>query len=573
MPRTKFRYYFRCVAVAEKKGQAQILCPVTLYRARHNTMPSPKHPVRKLTIIAQDPAIRVAGEILTAQVDVPGEDLLPGPRGARVQVIDYDASIARLAPPARLPAAKDRFATASSSQLIACPAFHAQNVYAIAMRTLARFEFALGRRVGWGFSGHQLQIAPHAFAGPNAFYSPRDRTLAFGYFPGQSGTVFTCLSHDIVAHETVHALLDGLRRRYRDASSPDQAAFHEGFSDIAALLCVFSLPGVVVQLIGSRRVPVAALQEDALRQSVLFGLAEQMGSELAGVRGCPLRRSVELAASPRWLNDAEFQAPHRRGEILVAAVMNSFLEIWVRRLRSLGRDHVDRERVAEEAATTSSHLLTICIRGLDYAPPTDIMFSDFLSAILTADCEIQPDDSRYHYRRSLLKNFASYGIRPTSAGDHGAWEPPGDTFLTKRTHLESLQRSPEEVFGFLWQNRSTLGLYQDAYTAVQSVRPCSRIAPDGFLLRETVAEYVQTIKLRAAELRKLKIRTPSGMPPGHEVTLYGGGALIFDEFGQLKFHARNRIDNARRQTARLSYMWEQPHRDFAEIHRLRGGLP
>ena len=34
---------------------------------------------RKLTVIAQDPAIRLRGKILTTDLDVPAEVLLPGP--------------------------------------------------------------------------------------------------------------------------------------------------------------------------------------------------------------------------------------------------------------------------------------------------------------------------------------------------------------------------------------------------------------------------------------------------------------------------------------------------------------
>ena len=157
--------------------------------------PSARTPVlrkRKMRIIAQDPAIRVDGKILTAEVDVSAEELAPGPWGHRVHVIDFDASSNTLLKPLEYEKGKngeaiDPFRNASDSRLLNDPAFHAQNVYAIVMRTLARFEFALGRRVSWGFYGHQLKIAPHAFADANAFYSKNDQALVFGYFAGADG--------------------------------------------------------------------------------------------------------------------------------------------------------------------------------------------------------------------------------------------------------------------------------------------------------------------------------------------------------------------------------------------------
>src|SRR5688572_12807578 len=208
---------------------------------------------RRMTIVAQDPAVTdEQGRIVTAQVDIPAERLAPGPCGYRVHVIDYDSSSRTLYQPAvldPLPSDSDRpplFENPSNDVILGDPRFHAQNVYAIAMRILGRFEFALGRRVSWGFSSHQIKVAPHAFADANAFYSERDESLLFGYFPGSQGKpIFSCLSHDVVAHETTHALIDGLRGRFTDPSSPDQAAFHEGFADVVALLSVFALRDVV----------------------------------------------------------------------------------------------------------------------------------------------------------------------------------------------------------------------------------------------------------------------------------------------------------------------------------------
>ena len=62
-----------------------------------------------------------------------------------------------------------------------------------------------------------------------------------------------------------------------------------------------------------------------------------------------------------------------------------------------------------------------------------------------------------------------------------------------------------------------------------------------------------------------------------QVTLYGGGALIFDEYGRLKFHVSNSIHNRENQTRRLCYLWQYGFFDkgsagmqrFSRLHRLR----
>src|SRR3546814_3368977 len=98
------------------------------------------------------------------------------------------------------------------------------------MATLKVFESALGRQVAWGFAepSHQIKVAPHAFADANAYYSRESESLNFGYFPDSGGkTIYNCLSHDIVVHETTNARLDGLRPRYLLPSYTDQAGKSE----------------------------------------------------------------------------------------------------------------------------------------------------------------------------------------------------------------------------------------------------------------------------------------------------------------------------------------------------------
>ena len=159
------------------------------------------------------------------------------------------------------------------------------------------------------------------------------------------------------------------------------------------------------------------------------------------------------------------------------------------------------------------------IRALDYAPPVNLEFCDFLSAILTSDREINPNDAKYQFRETLRKTFVSYGIDPASKGteaDPGIWEPPEGELNYERTHFESMQGDPDEVFRFVWENRKALQLYDNAYSRVLSVRPCLRIGPDGFALRETVAEYLQIIDLQASELKRLQVAVPEDMPEGSE---------------------------------------------------------
>ena len=568
----------------------------------------PYYPTRKLTILAVDPSVKLGRKLLRTQIEIPNEPLENGPTGHRVHLIDYDSTTGVMYAPAVVPRdinpesypPADPFANVSDDEkLLNDPVFHAFMTYGIIMKILGRFEFALGRRIAWGFGGHQIRVAPHAFADANAFYADPAQGLFFGYFPALDGkrNIFSCLSHEVVAHETTHALLDGLRERYMDPSSPQQAGFHEGFADLVALLSIFSAQSVMEKMVdlgmpnvSEAFVRRADLTPEKLRNSALLGLAQEMGSELSGIHGQALRRSVTLPPGKDYLSSGEHDEPHTCGEILVAAVLNAYLAIWIGRLRAIGdKSKLDRKRAAEEGAELAGRLLTMCIRAIDYCPPTDLQFSDFASAIITADWELNPKDEKYKIRAALLDWFTQYGITPRSKGkpdrEPGSWDPPpeDEPFCYDRTHFDSMKTDPDELFRFLWENRVPFRLNHQAFTRVLSVRPCVRMGRDGFVLRETAVEYHQQLKVFARELHSLHIRKPNGMPDSTEVTLYGGNAVIFDEYGHVKYNigntiiARGKNTPQERQTQRLAYLWEHgwfgrgasKMRAFARLHRLR----
>ncbi|TFW20089.1 hypothetical protein [Duganella callida] len=571
---------------------------------------------RKMTMLVQDPHVRIAGRLVFEQVELAYEDLAPGPVGYRVKVADFDASAEVLYSPFQPPpdtagVPRDRYAYSGAdndararkaweNSLLADPAFHAQNVYAIVMRTLGIFEFALGRRVAWGFEGHQLHVAPHAFMEANAFYSERDKALFFGYFDSHKTRrrVFTCLSHDIVAHETTHALLDGVRDSYSTPSTPDQAAFHEGFADVVALLSVFSLPKAVeLALTGGRPVrtdnrirliPAARVGQDAILDSMLLGLGKEFGASMdeEGARADCLRRSARIAPDPGLLQSDAYQDAHARGELFAAAMLRGFVAMWCGRIAALGtfpRRSYNLDMVIDEGARAASHLLTMAIRALDYCPPVDLTFSAYLAGLLTADAEVAPDDTRYAYRQLLKDSFAGYGIRPPSRGTDaasGCWLPFSQdaAIVYQRNHADSMLYDKEEVFRFIWENRRVLRIDERGYLRVRSVQPSVRQGPDGFFLRETICEYVQVFEIFGAEARSsIGIERPAGMPPTQPITAYGGGIIVLDQFGRIKYHIEHRLDDAERQSARLDYLWRSgqlgtapdARNQFADIHRKR----
>ncbi len=358
------------------------------------------------------------------------EKLADGPIGEYLEVIDYDPSSKCFYAPIDLNnnyiLAQDGLRPSESN-----PQFHQQMVYAVAMTTIQNFERALGRSAMWsavrdkkeGEFLQRLRIYPHALRQANAYYSPNKKALLFGYFPASDsapgeqfpgGIVFTCLSHDIIAHETTHALLDGMHQRFIEPSHPDTLAFHEAFADIVALFQHFTFPEVL-------RHQIAKTRGNLSSQNLLGELAQQFGRAIG--RYGALREYIGAEANP-----SDYQTvfkPHDRGAILVAAVFSAFREIYNSRVADLlriatsgsgvlpaGDLHPDLvNRLAKEASKIAQHVLNMCIRALDYCPPVDISFGDYLRAIITADMDLVPDDD-LGYRVAFIDAFRGRGIYP-----------------------------------------------------------------------------------------------------------------------------------------------------------------
>jgi hypothetical protein len=547
---------------------------------------SPDPSQRILRVYAFDPSrgARLGNRL---QIRVPYEKLTKGPVGQQIAVIDYDASNDCYYEGIDLDAAAV-LGQSGLSPSESNPQFHQQMVYAVVMDTVRRFEAALGRKVKWRpdtrskdapYHG-KLRVYPHAFQEANAFYDPKLRALLFGYFkaseedagsslPGQ--IVFTCLSHDIIVHETTHAVLDGIRPYFAEPTGPDATAFHEGFADIVALLQHFSFKETLLDtiqrtggLIHRRQLApdVAADREGALIQAEvgednpIVDLARQFG-EAMGHRKA-LRSALGTRPDPRALEDA--QEPHERGAILVAAVFDAFFSVYINRTRDLiriaypdGRAivpnflHADlANRLAEDAAKTANKIQTMCLRALDYCPPVDITFGDYLRAIITADREAVSDDS-FGWRAAIINAFRARGIRPEGvisySEDALSWDVyeganvadvnPDFRRLFKR--LNEFEENPgteeeKQLYKTLWAKADTfageLGLAPGVELNAKSLNPLHKIGADGALKRRIVAEVVQKTK---------NVPIDPANPQAGSFTFRGGTTVLIKATGEMQY--------------------------------------
>jgi hypothetical protein len=536
----------------------------TVKRAMNPSIPTPTS--RKLRVFAFDPLVGTRLDTMDLNetiLDIHWEnDLQPGPVGEYLEVVDIDPSSGVCYAPVDLnqpyPLSQSGFAPSETN-----PQFHQQMVYAVAMKTIEHFEHALGRAALWAprfvktdkgiqvYYVRQLRIYPHAIREANAFYSPDKKALLLGYFtaskenagdnmPGQ--VIFCSLSHDIIAHETTHALLDGLHRRFREATNPDVLAFHEAFADIVALFQHFTLPQAL-------RAQISKTRGDLAKQNMLGELAQQFGQGI-GQYGA-LRSAIGgYDKDGKWqmatptVNDYDNASEsHDRGAILVAAVFDAFLNIYRRRSRDLIRlatggtgvlpegdipyDLVNR--LADEASKTANHILNICIRALDYCPPVDLTFGDYIRALITADKDLVPNDP-LGYRVAFIEAFRRRGIYPKAvrnlSTESVCWNNPPfainvdgalqqmslswDLHSNRRGAFYTSRRNARIFHDWAKDNLTdeqslTLGFYCSeageitvnnvkgtlSPFEVHSVRPVRRVGPDGQQEMDMVIEITQ----------------------------------------------------------------------------------
>jgi hypothetical protein len=526
---------------------------------------------RPLKIYTIDPsARRLEGQ--TAQINVPYEALKPGPVGAHFEVVaTHDGPLGAYP---RVDLDEPRLLIVNGHDPAPTdPVFHHQMVYAVAMSTYAVFRTALGRELSWGFDGTRLKLVPHAMEGANAQYVRGRHALEFGWYrvdPAHAGDlppnglVFACLSHDVIAHELTHALLDGLRVRFDKTTNPDVPAFHEAFADLVALFQRFSYQEVV-------RSNIIRTSGDLSRDNDLMHLV----FELARGEGERSLRQIDLTATQKYDSALD---EHQLGTVLVSAIVEAFLTIYRRksapliRMATGGMKALDDgeavppdllDALSHVASQLASQILSMCIRAIDYCPPIDVTFGEYLRALITADRDLVPDDT-FAYREALIDAFRRRRIYPEGVTalteDALLWRPPAKALRQRQLDFGKLRFSGDpghpagagelqrqarligelvcaegnlEYFGLADPSDPQLNGDALDLPVVESVRSVRRVGPDGQLAFDLVAEVSQ----------KRTVKGGDGYP---DFDFYGGATIILGPEGEVRLVVTKSVKNQQR---------------------------
>jgi len=323
---------------------------------------------------------------------------LDGPVTKRVAVLDFDAATGQLLPGARFrPPDKrykvGRYVVADKDDIYARD-FIQVSVLGAVLKAIRMIEAGevLGRPIQWAFDGPQLLVVPQAGQWANAFYDRNTRSLQFFSFPNPNNpaqTVHTSLSRDIVAHETGHAILDGIAPSLYDATTPQSLAIHEAVADLTALLTAFRSHELSRRVLDHTR--------GSIRNSTAFSsLAPEFGAALDQSGHAGALRSLwnDKTLDPRDTsrdergrpNRVDATDPHSLSEVLTGALYSVMVRMHDYERERLGGSNKQREFSASgrALARTSKRFEQLIFSALDYMPPGEVSFADFARAWIAA---------------------------------------------------------------------------------------------------------------------------------------------------------------------------------------------
>jgi hypothetical protein len=466
-----------------------------------------------------------------------------GPTSARVAVVDYNADLDTRFAPAKLLKNGKGFvgiARLSNNKILDDFNFHQVNVWAIVEQTLTWLEndHALGRPVPWASGLGRLLVLPHAGYQENAFYNRDTGALHLFYFEGPDGKpVYTCLSHDIVAHELGHAILDGLKPGYNEVSSPETAGFHEYFGDAIAIMASLRNREIAKLVTNGAPARLAA-------RTVVSAIASEFG---AAIRGIPDQDYLRGAWNNRTMSKLRgTYEEHDWSEILTGVYYNLLQYLYRRNLQALPTETnagKRQQRAIRALVRAANQTASVMLRAIDYCPPVDLSYDEYARALLRADEVAYPLDS-YGIRAELLRIFQKRGLVPPKEDTEQRGRVVRE--LREARSIDDVTATPADAYRFLDEYRYLFDIPDNVNLSVASVYRTNKRASSGYWApKERVIEFTwsEDVKLEGPQFGSLV---------GTFLPLYCGGTLVFDGSGNF-LHAALVLPTEKRRKSLLKY--------------------
>jgi len=291
---------------------------------------------------------------------------------------------------------------------------HRESLFATILRTLDLVEDreALGRRVRWQFGDTPLRIHPYCQTDRGAFYDRIDQCLQFGYLQAgdqDASMVFTCASPDIIAHETAHAIVDGIAPDlfYNLSVEPQAAALHEAIADLTAVFLTFEMKVI-------RKKVIEDTGGNLLQPTELGWIAEEFGAYDTQNKLKQYLRNLWSEAtfdvtSSNYI-DPQTQSVHDLSTVFSSAVYEVMLREY---------DRIQKEWIKPDLKTKAKQSLQIkalfsastkirkmLFRAIDYLPMSHVItFSTLAKVIHTADLNAYPRPEDAFIRDTLKRIF------------------------------------------------------------------------------------------------------------------------------------------------------------------------
>ena len=524
----------------------------------------------KLPIMVQDPA--TARSIKDIKVQIPveffesdGDYFLNGPVTDKIAILDFISDTGNLREGAifKFPKTDKSFGSYENLQFrrdikdFYAPKFMQISVFATVLKILRSFEKeeTLGHSLKWAFESPQILVVPDAGELANAYYQRDSNSLQFFSFESKKipGTkVYTCLSRDIVSHETGHAIIDGIAPDLLDSCTPQSLAIHEALADITAVLSAFE----------SRVLRTSVLVETggSIKEASHFTIiAEQFGDEIKAEREGGLRSVTNTKNfNPESEDYVSGVDPHDLSEVLSGALYSVMIQIHEDLRNQLSKEE---PYVSDENPKFSSSGKALIIaarrfkrmvfRALEYLPPGNISFADYARALLAVDYVSYPVDEKMRkwvtdefLARSIIKEKAQLKVKMNFKQD------------SPRANISDLLSSVWAAYDFANKHRQLLCIpSKTSFEVLPMLAVKKKYDKD-----KIVNEYIFKVAWEEPE------RNPIGSDYPKERLIKVGTTFVFDESGNILCRLTNMF---RRRKNSKSFDEEEIRIGKAEYKRQR----